>query len=128
KCWLVQSLQKESEQKEFDQVAYDTAQEILRFLNCYGLISFYPHDSTFSIHGYFQEIIRASQKTPKNTLQNTLNCLIEFPEIRDYNPNDLETPINFANILPHCLSVLEYSKRYHLSPKDVAPLKLTLIR
>ena len=103
-------------------------ERILNFLTSYGLISSYKYDETFSIHGYFQEIIRESQQLPKETLDKLLSSMLEFQVIKDYNPTHPETIIAFEKVLPHILTVLNYSKTLKGSPEESVPLGLTAVR
>jgi NTE family protein len=103
-------------------------QRILNFLTSYALISSYKYDETFSIHGYFQEIIRESQPSPKESLNQLLALMLEFQAIKDYNPTHPEAIIGFQKVFPHVVSVLNHSKALEASPDASIPLGLNTVR
>ncbi|MCB1067430.1 MAG: hypothetical protein KDK56_04520, partial [Simkania sp.] len=98
------------------------SQEILNFLKNYGLISFYKYDTTFSLHGYFQQIIRPEADKP---LQAHLPFLLNLQEIKDYNPTKPEAAQAFQKIVHHTAEVLSHLKT---PSKEASRLGLTLVR
>ena len=105
---------------------YSEQLEILNFLTSYGLISSHSYDDTFSLNGYFQEIVR--QSAPEETLEKLFSLMATFEEIKEYNPTDPEKQISFEKVIQHSTSVLKQAKEHRFSSKETIFLNLTLIR
>ncbi|PCI78488.1 hypothetical protein COB21_00560, partial [Candidatus Aerophobetes bacterium] len=114
--------------KERSRLKFEKTVGVLHFLSRFGMVFSERHSETFSMHGYFQEIIRDSEEATVEDCEEALKLVMATSEVANYNPNAIETLGGFRDNIEHFITLTHHAKNGKIKPQEIAPLVFKVMR